>query len=136
MPKIEEFEDLECWKESRVLVNEVYELTNNGGLYKDFGLRNQIQRTSVSAMTNISEGFARYSSKEFIHFLDFTQSSCEEVESLLYVAFDQKHITKSEMKKVYNKANDVRNMTLGFIKYLRCQEVRNLKTSTLLHLNT
>jgi four helix bundle protein len=94
-------------------------LTKKPKFRQDFGLRDQIQRASVSAMTNISEGFARYSSKEFIRFLDYTQSSCEEVKSLLYVAYDQKYINKSDLEEVYSKASDARNLTLALIKYLR-----------------
>ncbi len=70
-------------------------------------------------MTNIAEGFGRYSPKEFIRFLDFTQSSCEEVKSLLYVAYDLDHIDESELKQAYGRASDVKNLTLALIKYLR-----------------
>ena len=57
MPAAKRFEELKCWKEARVLVREVYALTNNPKFRKDFGLRDQIQRASVSAITNIAEGF-------------------------------------------------------------------------------
>lgn len=119
MPIVKRFENLECWKEARVLVKLIYSLTQKQHFRKDFGLRDQIQRASVSAMTNIAEGFGRYSSKEFIRFLDFTQSSCEEVKSLLYAAFDQDYIDEKELKKAYRQASDVRNLSLALIKYLR-----------------
>ena len=119
MTKIKRFEDLDCWKESRILVKTVYDLSRKNAFRTDYGLRNQIQRAAVSAMTNISEGFARYSSKEFIRFLDFTQSSCEELRSLLYVAFDLGYITKQELNDTFAKANTVRKLSLGLIKYLR-----------------
>jgi four helix bundle protein len=70
-------------------------------------------------MTNIAEGFGRYSSKEFIRFLDYTQSSCEEVKSLLYVAYDQNYIEQTELQQGYRKAGDVRNLSMALIKYLR-----------------
>lgn len=119
MPAVKKFEELECWKEARVLVQEVYGLSQKPKFRKDFGLRDQIQRASVSAMTNISEGVGRYSSKEFIRFWDYTQSSCEEVKSLLYVAYGQNYIDEVELKKVYRKASDVKNLSLALIKYLR-----------------
>ncbi|TYP93332.1 four helix bundle protein [Fodinibius salinus] len=122
MSGVKKFEELECWKEARTLVKMVYELTLNPEFRKDFGLKDQIQRTSVSVMTNIAEGFARFSIKEFIRFLDYTQSSSEEVKSLLYVAFDLGYIDKQELEKTYQKASDVRNMTLSLIKYLRKSE--------------
>jgi four helix bundle protein len=119
MPTLKKFEKLDCWKGSRQLVHQVYELTKKPQFRKDFGLRDQIQRAAVSSMTNIAEGFARYSSKEFIRFLDYAQSSCEEVKSLLYIAYDQKYIEKNDLQEVYSKASDVRNLTLALIKYLR-----------------
>lgn len=119
MATIKKFENLDCWKEARILVNDVYRLTNKTEFQKDFGLRDQIQRAAVSAMTNIAEGFGRYSAKEFIRFLDYTQSSCEEVKSLLYVAYDQKYITEEDLEVSYKKAGDVRNLSLALIKYLR-----------------
>jgi len=119
MPIVKKFEKLECWKEARILVKLIYGLTQKKNFRKDFGLSDQIQRASVSAMTNIAEGFGRYSPKEFIRFLDFTQSSCEEVKSLLYVAFDLGYIDESELKQAYGRASDVRNLTLALIKYLR-----------------
>lgn len=119
MPTIKNFENLDCWKEARILVNDVYELTKKTKFRRDFGLRDQIQRSAVSAMTNIAEGFGRYSTKEFIRFLDYTQSSCEEVKSLLYVAYDQKYITKEDLEANYKQAGDVRNLSLALIKYLR-----------------
>jgi four helix bundle protein len=48
------FEDLEAWQAARKTVNLVYDLTRQGSLAKDFGLKDQIQRASVSVMTNIA----------------------------------------------------------------------------------
>jgi len=48
------FEDLEAWREARVVVKRVYDLTRNEGLKRDFGLCDQVQRSSVSVMTNIA----------------------------------------------------------------------------------
>ena len=49
------FEDLEAWKKARELVNLVYEMTEEGPLARDFGLRGQIQRAAVSIMSNLAE---------------------------------------------------------------------------------
>jgi len=53
------FEDLDAWKRARELVNGVYSLCRDSGVAKDFGLRDQIQRASVSVMSNLAEGFER-----------------------------------------------------------------------------
>jgi len=81
MSKITRFEDLICWQKARELVNNNYTITELGPLSKDFGLKGQLRRASVSAMTNIAKGFSRLHRKEFIRFLDISQSSAMEVRS-------------------------------------------------------
>ncbi len=56
MALISRFEDIHGWQEARKLVKMIYMLTSSGAFTKDFGLRDQIQRAAVSAMTNIAEG--------------------------------------------------------------------------------
>jgi four helix bundle protein len=68
--KIERFEDIKAWQESRQLVRPVYSaIAVNKDFMKDFRLANQIQASAVSTMANIAEGFSRQSGKEFIQFL-------------------------------------------------------------------
>ena len=83
MVMVTRFEDLQAWQEARKLVNMVYKLTGSGLLAKDFGVRDQIQRTSVSAMTNIAEGFDCESKAEFARFLGLARWSAVEIQSLL-----------------------------------------------------
>ena len=66
MTKIKRFEELDCWKEARILVKTVYDLTGKEPFRTDYGLRNQTQGAAVSAMTNISEGFSHYLVKESV----------------------------------------------------------------------
>jgi four helix bundle protein len=117
MPKITAFENLNCWKEARILVKHIYSVITTPPFSKDFGLRDQIQRASVSVMTNISEGFSRYHRKESIRFLDFSQSSAAEVKSLLYVAEDLGYISKNEAKELREQANSCQKLVLGLIKH-------------------
>ena len=92
---IRRFEDVDAWKESRKLVKLVYGAINqNGKFQKDYRLVNQIQGAAVSVMSNIAEGFSRRSNKEFIQYLFISKSSSAEVQSHLYVALDQKYISK------------------------------------------
>ena len=64
--KIERFEDLEVWKESRELCIFIKEITNTESFFKDFRFRDQIKASSGSIMDNIAEGFERDGKKEFI----------------------------------------------------------------------
>lgn len=120
--KINRFEEIEAWQEARKLVNLVYMAINNSKSFKqDYRLVGQIQGASVSAMSNISEGFFRRSNKEFIQYLFISKSSAAEVQSQLYVALDQKYITKEAFKEIYQQADKVSKMNSGFIKYLNSQ---------------
>jgi four helix bundle protein len=82
------FEDLEAWQAARKSVNLVYQITREGSIARDFGLKDQIQRASVSVMTNIAEGFERTGSQEKLHFYNIAKASSGEVRSLLYVIED------------------------------------------------
>ena len=89
---IQNFEDLEIWKEARRLTQTIYQLTRDSRFAKDFGLRDQIRRAAISIMSNISEGFERGGNQEFIQFHYVAKGSCGEVRSQLYVALDQEYV--------------------------------------------
>jgi len=83
------FEDLWIWKQARILVNDVYlDFGDASPAGKDFGFRNQIQRSAVSSMNNIAEGFERMTDDDFAHFLDVAKSATGEVRSMYYAAED------------------------------------------------
>jgi four helix bundle protein len=82
------FEDLDCWKEARHLTRDVYSLTRNDMICRDFGLCGQIQRASVSVMSNIAEGFGRHHVPEKLQFYNVAHGSNTEVRSLTYVIED------------------------------------------------
>lgn len=76
------FEDLEAWQEARAVVRQIYRLTRNDGLKRDYGLCNQIQRSAVSVMTNIAEGFERVGTPEKLNFHNIARASAGETRSL------------------------------------------------------
>lgn len=119
MVGISRFEDIKAWQEARVLVKMVYELTKTGSLSKDFGLRDQIQRASVSAMTNIAEGFDCDSNVEFARFLGYSRRSAVEVQSLLYAILDVGYISEEIFQSHYDQANKVKAMVSAFKTALR-----------------
>ena len=81
----ERFEDLEIWKESRILNQLTYTSLES---CRDFSFRDQMRRASLSVMNNISEGFERRTPKDFAHFLDLAKGSAGEVRSMTYAAED------------------------------------------------
>ena len=116
--KIERFEDIKAWQEAREIVRQIYCFTGKEYFKKDFGLRDQIQRASVSIMANIAEGFDSKSKLEFIRFLTFARRSGSEAQSRLYVALDQDYISKKEFEDIYLKIGKAKNLIGGFIRYL------------------
>lgn len=117
--KIERFEDLEIWQLARKLVQSIYKLTSQSKFSRDFSLVNQIQRSTISIMSNIAEGFERKSKKEFIQFLYTAKGSCGELRSQLYIALDLTYISKNDFDENYRIAEQISKSLAGFIKYLK-----------------
>jgi four helix bundle protein len=125
--KIEKFEDIIAWQKARQLTKEIYNCAKAGRFAKDFGLRDQIQRASVSSMANIAEGFERGGDKEFIQFLSNSKSSCGEVRSHLYVALDQEYISQTVFDQFYDRSTEVSRLISGFMTYLKHSDLRGKK---------
>jgi four helix bundle protein len=113
------FEEIQAWQKARELVREIYKTCQDGKLKRDFGLRDQICRAAVSSMSNIAEGFARKSDRDFAHFLDIAKGSATEVQSLLYVALDVGYVTRDEFDRVYKLAAEAASLIGGLTSYLR-----------------
>lgn len=94
-------------------------IAEEGKLAKDFDTKSQIKRAALSSMNNIAEGFGRYSSKEFVRFLDISKSSVLEVQSITYVLEDLQYISVDKIESIRTKADETKNLTLGLIRYLR-----------------
>ncbi|WP_407403581.1 four helix bundle protein [Chryseobacterium sp.] len=85
---------LEVWTEFRKLTNLFYSTSKQFPKEEQFGLTNQMRRSSVSIPSNIAEGCGRQSSKETIHFLYIEKGSLFELETQIYIALDQNYIIK------------------------------------------
>ena len=119
MAKFNSFEEILSWQKARALNIDIYKITNSNNLFsKDFGLRDQIRRASVSISSNIAEGFERQTTKEFIRFLYIAKASAGEVRSQLYLAYDIEYIKKEDFEKLKLKVNEVSKLISGLIKYL------------------
>lgn len=127
MATIKRFEDLECWKEARSLVEVIYKFTKKEKFAKDFELKNQVRRSAVSIMANIAEGFHRNSNKDFMKFLDYSRSSIAETLSHCYVAIDQAYIVETELTEIKKHAELIWKKINNLISYLR--KNTNLKTT-------
>lgn len=119
MVKIEHFEDIKAWQKASQLVKDIYKVTSKGSFSKDYSLKDQIRRASISVMSNIAEGFSRQSDKEFSQFLHVAKGSASEAQSQLYVALDLKYISEATFKELYELSEETIKLVSGFIRYLK-----------------
>jgi len=117
--KVDRFEDLECWKSARELVKIVLVHGTKGKLERDFEVRSQLIRAALSTMNNIAEGFGRHGDKEFVRFLDISQSSAIELKSMSYVLEDANYISLDQVQLLREQSEKTKALTLGLIRYLR-----------------
>lgn len=112
------FESLIVWKESRLLVRDVYILMKN---CKDYSLKDQIQRASVSIMNNIAEGSESGSDIHFIRYLNISKASCAEVRSMFYICEDIAICTPEEAEMFRDKITKIITRIQKLINYLKPQ---------------
>jgi four helix bundle protein len=117
--RINNFEQLEAWRVARELVRLIYSSFRRKPASMDFGLRNQMQRAAVSAMTNVAEGFERVHSAEKLQFYNVARASCGEVRSLSYVMSDASYITDSEHEEILSLVAQAGRLISGLIRSTR-----------------
>ncbi len=109
------FEELRVWQDARVLVKDVYLLMAN---CKDYGFKDQIQRSAVSVMNNIAEGSESGSDALFIRYLRISKASCGEVRSMSYLCEDLNYCSIESALNLRNKALIISASLQKFIEYL------------------
>jgi len=119
MGTFKKFEEIECWKRARELTRHIYRISNKAAFARDFGLKDQIRRASVSVMSNIAEGYDRSGTGEFVQFLATAKGSAAEVRCQLYVAADQGYIDEADVVELNALAAEIGSMVGGLMKYLR-----------------
>jgi len=125
--QVKNFEDLEIWKESRRLTRDVYDLSKEPKLSKDFGLRDQMRRAAVSIMSNIAEGCERGGNQEFIQHLYIAKGSCGEIRSQLYVALDQEYLEQNKVESLLIIVKRLSVMIKHLIDHLKRSGLRGPK---------
>lgn len=108
--------DLKVWHNSIELVTEVYKLTKSFPNSETFGLASQIQRSAVSVPSNIAEGAARNSSKEFSRFLSIALGSLAELETQLIISKNIEYLSQHQFYTIHEKLVKIRKMINGFQK--------------------
>jgi four helix bundle protein len=131
-----EFEDIEGWQKAHDLALAIYDCSDTGRFFKDYGLRDQIRRAAVSVMANIAEGFERGGNSEFARFLSIAKGSAGEVEALLYIAVGRAYINREQFESLRALVRTTKRLVGGLISYLRTSRRRNSKRPNAYHNGT
>jgi four helix bundle protein len=127
MPSFKTFKEIEAWQKARELTRDIYAISNDGVFAKDFGLRDQIRRASVSIMANIAEGHERGGTAEFVQFLSMAKGSAGEVDSHLCVAFDLGYLDKSTFDRLSSATAEAARLIGALMQYLRRSGIKGGK---------
>ena len=100
MASFTKFEEIEAWKTAEAIVVLAYGLLKEGPGSKDWALKDQVQRASVSIMCNISEGFESRSDRTFYDMLRRAKGSCGEMRTLMYVSAKIGHIPLAKYETI------------------------------------
>ena len=128
MATITRFEEIEAWQTARLLTRRMYELTQEGRIARDFGLRDQMQRDSVSILSNIAEGFESRTTPMFLDFLGRAKGSAGELRAQTYVAFDVGYFDQTQFEEIFDLVDKCSRQISRFITYLSTQDRKNAKT--------
>ena len=113
------FEKLETWELARSFTTEIYKITRQFPKEEIFGLSSQLRRAAISVALNIAEGSDRKSDMEFKRFLRMALSSLEEVITGLYIALDQKFLSREDFNSLYQRGNSLAKKINALIKALK-----------------
>ncbi len=111
--------DLTVWNEAISLVTNIYKVTKSFPKDEQFGLTSQIRRASVSIASNIAEGAARTSKKEFKNFLSIALGSSSELETQVIISKNLNYINEKDMSYILNSISGIQKMIYGLIKSLK-----------------
>lgn len=104
------FEKLEVWQRTRKFVNEIYKVTSIFPSIEQFGLTQHIRRSATSILSNIAEGTSRFSGDDFRRFLQLALGSLYETVAQLFMALDNKYLTKNLFDTFYNELEVIAKM--------------------------
>lgn len=116
-----DFKQLRVWQMSKDLAVELYGLTNNGEIGKDYSLRDQIRRAAVSIPSNIAEGNDRESNKESARYLYIAKGSLAELITQLIIANEIGYIDNDTFDVLQEKCINL-GKSIGALIKVRCKE--------------
>lgn len=117
---VKNFEDLEVWRRSCQIAVDIYTSLHSS---KDYGLKDQMQRSAVSIASNIAEGAERASTSEYIRFLRIAKASCAELRTQIYIFQKIRIQTQQDplqnVRHLINESKEISSMLQGLITSLQ-----------------
>ncbi len=112
------YKDLIAWQKAMELVNTLYDATDAFPKHEIYSLTNQIRRAAVSVPSNIAEGQAHYSKREFRHFLQHSRGSLAELETQLLIARQGNYLSEPEAAEILKRTDELGRILSGLIASL------------------
>ena len=116
------YKDLIAWRKAMDLVNAIYDATDALPKRETYSLTDQIRRAAVSAPSNIAEGQAHYSNREFIHFLRHARGSLAELETQVLIAQSRRYLSDPETEALLKRAEELSRILSGLVNSLKGRE--------------
>lgn len=113
------YQDLIAWRKAIELVTKIYQLTRAFPREEQYGLTNQLRRAAVSVPSNIAEGQARYSPKEFRLFLSHARGSLVEIETQLMIARNLRYGSTSEIRWLLDRTAELGKILNGLVRSIK-----------------
>ena len=111
--KIQRFEDLIIWQKSLKVSKKVFILSDSGPLSREYSLKDQLRRSSLSIISNIAEGFGRYGKKDFRHFLSIANGSANELRAQLHLTKELGFVSAKEADELIELCAAISRMIKG-----------------------
>jgi four helix bundle protein len=115
----ESYRDLIAWRKAMELVTDIYRVTKFFPRDELYGLTNQLRRAAVSVPSNIAEGQARFSPKEFHHFLSHARGSLVEIETQLMLAENLEYLGSNQTRPLLDKTAELGKVLNGLIASIK-----------------
>ena len=116
--KIKSYKDLNIWKRSIGVVEDIYKITKNFPKEEIYGLTSQLRKSAVSIPSNIAEGFARFHNKEYRQFLFISLGSCAELSTQIIIALRLGYFENKKADQLLKEIDEISKMTMSLIKKL------------------
>jgi four helix bundle protein len=114
--KISKLEDLDVWKEARILTKIIYQITAKFPSSEQFNLTKHLRECARNIPANIAEGFGRFHYQESMQFYRIARGSLTELKSDCYTSFDCQYLNQIQLNKLLEQCEKVGRLLNGFIR--------------------